>query len=351
MDIKSLLRKGSSYNPSDMLGYNEMEVAKIEKLLGYPVSNQIKQFLTKAGVCAGGLIGLDQLFLCRKDIHPGKFYRLHQFLIDELIEGGESDLAKSHPMIIREYEVGCDFVAMNKTDKVFYWDEEEAHDTSMDFYGYLAQASARAKDVVGFNDQHNILSFNSTGFFSTHSLENKRGRLVQTLSDYIGDEFVEMDFLGYSSNELHRLELIYGVSIFGELEEMLRLLGRSCSGLFNSDTLNFYNVEWDMVKHLQQQFLLGESLFNVDKRKINLRTKDEVDVYSSRPLVISNLNSVYTFIATLQGNSIYHWDTNLEVLEKVSDDLVSYLIEILIKDPAKRNKNENGDLLEVRIAS
>ena len=114
MALRDELRKGSQYDPSLQLGYSEIEIEKIERLLGYSVSGSVKYLLSDMGKCHGGLLGLDSLMIYSRNIEPGRFYDLHRYLVQDLIDSGQSDLTRQNPFILTELEAGCHFVCMER---------------------------------------------------------------------------------------------------------------------------------------------------------------------------------------------------------------------------------------------
>ena len=144
--------------------------------------------------------------------------------------------------------------------------------------------------------------------------------------------------LGYSDEELERIEKIYDIHVCSQLADFLRIMGKSCRGLIGDDGIQLYRSSWPAATQLdfQQEFR-------------NDMTKAGFGKYLNKPFVIAWLSeNQYFFVQTAsdQPDLIYHYNEVEKTAKKTRWDLFGFL-ESLIEDyKDSRIVNSVGELLE-----
>ena len=141
---------GFSYEPTQVIGYSEDELLKIERLYDIKVSGNFRYFLLDMGRSDGGLIGDDPIVLYREgmSIRRHLLYQLRlEFDFKEFrIEEGLS-LLRHKPFIFScESETQYHFIITESddTERVYRYDENEetVTDTGESFIGYMKRVVA-----------------------------------------------------------------------------------------------------------------------------------------------------------------------------------------------------------------
>ncbi len=133
---------GISYDPTQVVGYSEEELAKIERLYDIKVCGDFREFMLEMGRSDGGLIGDDPIVLYRPawDVRGQILYQVNLFTA--LQESGNFDYVKGKPFSFScEGETQYFFLRTDSEipDRVYHYDENEetASDTGLSFIEYM----------------------------------------------------------------------------------------------------------------------------------------------------------------------------------------------------------------------
>ncbi|MBW8354233.1 SMI1/KNR4 family protein [Pseudomonas protegens] len=147
-----------------------------------------------------------------------------------------------------------------------------------------------------------------------------------------------IEFLGYSLDELEKIKRLYDIRISGQLQSFLFEMGRSDGGLIGDSFIQLYRPSWRVRTHL---------LFQAEF----LSQMQEAGHYEflNRPFVLAWVSETqYYFIQTLKGDdAVYHYDSNVESVVKTEWDLRGLLKMLMCANSGDIKAGAVGDLLEI----
>lgn len=131
----------------------------------------------------------------------------------------------------------------------------------------------------------------------------------------------QSQILGYSENELIKIERLYDIKFRGEFREFMLNIGRCDGGLIGDDPIILYRSLWSVRAQILFQIGLYESLQDIQAHSF-LRKK---------PFVFSwEAESQMIFILTdSDENVVYSFDENEEVINNTKMTFSEYLVDVL----------------------
>ncbi|OOV99540.1 hypothetical protein [Pseudomonas sp. MF4836] len=155
-----------------------------------------------------------------------------------------------------------------------------------------------------------------------------------------GEEFfcVGSDILGYSLEDLERIERLYDVRISGQLKSFLLEMGRSDGGLIGDSIIQLYRPSWRIRAHL---------LFQVDF--FSQMQESGNYVFLNKPFVLAWISETqYYFVQTLLADdAIYHYDSNVESVVKTRWDICCFMKSLVSERVGDMKVGVVGNLLEI----
>lgn len=113
----------------DLVGYENWEIPKIEKLYDIEVNRSFKDFLLTMGRCSGGPIGDAAIILYRKNFSIRSYLGIQFHLIDELQRLNCFDLVQLAPFLFAiEAETYYHFLLTKEAGKQFVYEFSENDD-------------------------------------------------------------------------------------------------------------------------------------------------------------------------------------------------------------------------------
>ena len=142
-----------------------------------------------------------------------------------------------------------------------------------------------------------------------------RKRFINLLKNYL--VFHNRKAIGYSEEEIKKIEKLYDIEVKGDFREFLRIAGRSSDGLLTS-TLTFYYSHTTVGDKIREQNYGRKKLKNL---KFNNFDKSKIFLLAVEP------DSQYYYIDTVNLN-VYLYDDNLddEIIEDTGQDFDSYML-------------------------
>ncbi len=142
-----------------------------------------------------------------------------------------------------------------------------------------------------------------------------RKRFIDLLKNYL--VFHDRKAIGYSEEEIKKIEKLYDIEVRGDFREFLRIAGRSSDGLLTS-TLTFYYSHTTVGDKIREQNYGRKKLKNL---KFNNFDKSKIFLLAVEP------DSQYYYIDTVNLN-VYLYDDNLddEIIEDTGQNFDSYML-------------------------
>lgn len=144
--------------------------------------------------------------------------------------------------------------------------------------------------------------------------------------------------VGYSPEEMRKIERLYGITISGELASFMELAGRSDGGVIGDDPIIFYRSYWPVRTHILFQVNFFNSLQEISAWD-----------YLNAPFVFSlESETQFFFLQTgLKGDDfVYHYDDNAKTVKRTEMTFSAYLLDVLNRYPVG-GAVCRGDLLEI----
>lgn len=138
---------------------------------------------------------------------------------------------------------------------------------------------------------------------------------IKLLKNYL--VFHDRKAIGYSEEEIKKIEKLYDIEVRGDFREFLRIAGRSSDGLLTS-TLTFYYSRTTVGDKIREQNYGRKKLKDL---KFNNADKSKIFLLAVEP------DSQYYYIDTV-NLSVYLYDGNLddEIIEDTGQDFDSYML-------------------------
>ena len=137
--VMNLIRQRQS-DSSNVIGYTEYELKKIEALYNISINGQFRDFMLLAGRCSGGVLNDDPIILYRPSWSVRTQIMFQSKLFDELQSIGAFDFLGKILCFSLESETQYYFLITKKmNDLVYHYNEntEKVECTNLNFFEYL----------------------------------------------------------------------------------------------------------------------------------------------------------------------------------------------------------------------
>ena len=158
-----------------------------------------------------------------------------------------------------------------------------------------------------------------------------------------GGQYDPARVVGYSTEELGKIERLYDITIAGQFREFLTNMGRSDGGLIGDDPIFLYRQGVSVRRHLMYQLRLE---FDFKEYRIEAGLK----LLKDRPFLFSiESETQYFFIATRSEhpNWVYQYDENREVVSNTGMTFLDYMRRTVRVWGNNGNSISCGDLLMI----
>lgn len=129
--------------------------------------------------------------------------------------------------------------------------------------------------------------------------------------------------IGYSNDELCRLEKLYDIEINGQLRQFLSIAGRSDGGLIGDDPIILYRNSWSVRTHI----LTNADLFR------SLQDIGAWDFLSNPFLFSIESETQYFYVRTgpkeTQKDTVYHYDEDNKSVKSTGKTIFEYLAGVV----------------------
>lgn len=166
------------------------------------------------------------------------------------------------------------------------------------------------------------------------------GKYIDILKNYLKKN--NRKAIGYSDEEIIKIEKLYDIEIKGDFKEFIKFAGRTGGGLLGDDPIILYRRLWNIRSYL------GINCFNF----IN----DDFPVLRSelgkKPFVFSiEMENYYFYIRTIDDDlRVYCYDENEEVIRDTGMDFNEYMIDLVKRYNIELNPiNEKSSIGELLI--
>ena len=161
---------------------------------------------------------------------------------------------------------------------------------------------------------------------------------IKLLKNYL--VFHDRKAIGYSEEEIKKIEKLYDIEAKGDFREFLRIAGRNSGGILGYGYLVFYNPFFTPRKNLIFQEFDRNMFYKIGMKNI---LKSKIFVFSVED------ETIEYFIKTSDDDfKVYKYYENYDKIEEVSMNFDEYMrLLIYIKEP--NNDNFIGNLLPKEI--
>ncbi len=143
--------------------------------------------------------------------------------------------------------------------------------------------------------------------------------------------------VGYSPDELGKIERLYGIGISGQFRQFLLRAGRCDGGVIGDDPLIIYRPAWSV----RAQILFQVNFFTA------LQDIGAYDFLNSPFAFSREAETQYYYLQTAkQDDRVYHYDENTGTVVATGMNLQEYLIGVLARYPVEGPLCK-GDLLSI----
>lgn len=152
--------------------------------------------------------------------------------------------------------------------------------------------------------------------------------------------------IGYSEQELKKIEVLYEIAIHGQLREFMLLAGRCDGGLIGDDPIFLYRP--NVRSQILFQLRLLENLQEI-------QAYDFMGTYECKPFCFScEWETQYYFVITSNDDDlVYHYDENAETVECTNLTFYEYLDDVykrhVEEDSSRKHIICKGELLEIKV--
>ena len=151
--------------------------------------------------------------------------------------------------------------------------------------------------------------------------------MITSFIDNIAQEntYDPAQVVGYSEEELRKIERMYDITISGELAQFMLEMGRCDGGLIGDDPIILYRTGMSVRRHVMYQLRLE---FDFKEYRI----EDGLKLLQYRPFLFSvEAETQYFFVATKSDNPdrVYHYDENEETVSDTGISFLEYMKRII----------------------
>ena len=144
-------------------------------------------------------------------------------------------------------------------------------------------------------------------------------RYMDILKEYLKKN--ERKAIGYSEEEITKIEKLYDIEAKGDFREFLKYAGRCDGDLLGDDTVILYRQTWNMKIYLRMNY----SYFIDENFKI---LHEEI---KKKPFIFSiEMETYYFYIRTADDDlKVYCFDENEETLKDTGMDFNEYMVDLV----------------------
>ncbi|MFP4299752.1 MAG: SMI1/KNR4 family protein [Spirulinaceae cyanobacterium] len=129
MEMHKVIELVRSHAKSPLVGYQDWEIPKIEKLYDIKVDREFKEFLLAMGRCSGGAIGGRSVILYRSHLFIRSYIGIQSVLWEELHRLQQFEIMKLNPFVFAiEAETHYLFLKTKEAGKQFVYEFDENSD-------------------------------------------------------------------------------------------------------------------------------------------------------------------------------------------------------------------------------
>lgn len=131
--------------------------------------------------------------------------------------------------------------------------------------------------------------------------------------------------VGYSAEELVKIEKLYDIKISGSLHDFMLEMGRSDGGLIGDDPIILYRNNRSVRSYVITQDGFREKLLEQIFRN---NTPEEVDFFCNSTFLFSiEAETQYYYLNTTGANPerVFHYDENEDIIEDTNVDFIDYM--------------------------
>ena len=136
--------------------------------------------------------------------------------------------------------------------------------------------------------------------------------------------YISERVLGYSEEELDKIEKLYDIRISGHLRDFMLEAGRSDGGLIGDDPLIIFRNLWSVRNQVLTQTSIRDSILD-----LSLYSDPPSDgIFYNKPFIFSiEYETQYYYLNTGAENSsrVFHYDENNELIEDTQMDFIEYM--------------------------
>jgi hypothetical protein len=331
---------GVGIDLSEVAGYSDEELSKIERLYDVKLTGDLRAFLSKMGRCDGGLLGDDPIFLYRSRISVRGHIET-QMILFELMRGDENcGLLNCKPFLFSiENETQYYFVltSADDPDAVYHYDENANRfaRTRWTFGAYILHLARQPGHRRGIICRGELLNIPSTlgadviqptgSFFDKIGCNLDKGRARLT---------------GYTHDEIAKIEQLYRMRIDGDLRVFLYEMGRCSRGALACNSLIFYKPSYSVRDHV----LLQMGFINL------LKDAAQFSLIKSKPFAFSvDKNDTYFYLLTDSEarECVYCFDRRTGEIVDCRISFVEYMHSLVEREAELYNNSCRGELIIV----
>ncbi|MFJ2986493.1 SMI1/KNR4 family protein [Collimonas sp. NPDC087041] len=140
------------------------------------------------------------------------------------------------------------------------------------------------------------------------------------------DDVESKAVIGYTENEINKIEALYDIKVKGEFRDFMLQMGRSDGGLIGDDPIVLYRPAWTV----RGQILFQINLFN------SLQEYGAWDQIN-KPFSFSRESETqYYYLQTEKNDGlVYHFDENAGSVECTNLTFLEYLLDVRKRYPYK----------------
>ena len=130
--------------------------------------------------------------------------------------------------------------------------------------------------------------------------------------------------VGYSEEELVKIEKLYDIKISGFLREFMLEAGRGDGGLIGDDPIILYRNNWSVRGHFRTQDGFREELLKL----LFKNNPAEFKLFCNSTLLFSiEAETQYYYLNTTGANPerVFHYDENEDIIEDTNVDFIDYM--------------------------
>ena len=147
-------------------------------------------------------------------------------------------------------------------------------------------------------------------------------RFMDMLKEYLKKN--ERKAIGYSEEEITKIEKLYDIEVKGDFREFLKYAGRCDGDLLGDDPIILYRQTWDMGSYLRKNyfgFIDGE----------DFEEKVFYDELKRKPFIFSiEMENYYFYIRTADDDlKVYCFDENEEKIKDTGMNFNEYMVDLV----------------------